>query len=341
MKMIRLDGSYGEGGGQVLRSALALSMVTGKPFRIDNIRAGRKKPGLMRQHLTAADAAVQVCSGHSEGNSIGSRSLQFEPGPVKPGRYRFSIGSAGSCTLVLQTVLPVLLTASAPSELILEGGTHNPFAPPFDFLEKCFFRTLEKMGPRFSTTLERAGFYPAGGGRFTVRVEPATGLSQMELINRGEILDRRGRAIVSGLPVSIAKRELRVLRDRLGWEENCFQPEEIENPRGPGNIVFAEVASEAITEVFTGFGERGVSAEAVAGSVAKEVAAYLEADVPVGSYLADQLLIPLALAGGGRFRTLRPSRHTQTNVEVIKQFLGVGFDLRETGENRWDIEIRS
>ncbi len=169
---IQIDGSIGEGGGQILRSALALSMVTGKPFRIEKIRAGREKPGLLRQHLTAVNAAAAICSAQIEGAAISSRELSFSPGEIKAGEYTFAVGSAGSTTLVLQTVLPALLCASGPSSLTLEGGTHNPHAPPLDFLERAFVPLITRMGPSVQVAMERAGFFPVGGGRFFVNVEP-------------------------------------------------------------------------------------------------------------------------------------------------------------------------
>jgi len=178
--MIQIEGSQGEGGGQILRSALALSLITATPFCIENIRAGRAKPGLLRQHLTAVNAAAEIGSAEMIGASIGSTRLEFKPGKVRAENYSFAVGTAGSATLVLQTVLPALLTHSEPSTLTLEGGTHNPFAPPYDFLARTFLPLIARMGPRVTTHLERAGFYPAGGGRFTVSIEPALlGLSSV------------------------------------------------------------------------------------------------------------------------------------------------------------------
>jgi RNA 3'-terminal phosphate cyclase (ATP) len=185
--MIHIDGSIGEGGGQILRSALGLSMATRQPFRIENIRAARAKPGLLRQHLTAVNAAVTICSATVEGNAISSRALSFEPGKVAPGDFTFSIGSAGSTMLVLQTVLPALLVAEGPTRLVLEGGTHNPFAPPMDFLEKVFLPLISRMGPQVTVVLERAGFYPAGGGRAVVHIEPVVKLQPLHLRERGAI----------------------------------------------------------------------------------------------------------------------------------------------------------
>jgi len=336
--MVTIDGSYGEGGGQILRTSLALSLVTGKPFSIHNIRAGRKKPGLMRQHLTAVNAAAEIGKAALEGNSIGSQAFTFEPEMIKPGKYHFAIGSAGSCTLVFQTILPALIIAGEPSEIILEGGTHNPFAPPFDFLEKAFLPVINRMGPKVDAVLERPGFYPAGGGRFKVSINPA-GLKRFDLLERGNIINKTARACVANLPVNIANRELKVIRKMLKWERERLKAVEVENSQGPGNILTVEVESDHITEVFTGFGEKGISAEKVAKRAVKSVQEYLAFNVPVGRYLADQLLIPMALAGGGIFRTLSPTKHTTTNVEIIKKFLDVEIAVNEYDQNQWEIEI--
>ena len=184
-EMITIDGSQGEGGGQILRTSLALSLVTGQPFRMERIRAKRQKPGLLKQHLTAVEAAKTVGCAEVEGAALSSQTLEFRPGPVTPGNYRFAVGTAGSATLVLQTVLPALLTASGHSTLTLEGGTHNPMAPPFDFLEKCFMPLIHRMGPSVELELRRPGFFPAGGGRFHARIEPAKKLSRLDLPERG------------------------------------------------------------------------------------------------------------------------------------------------------------
>jgi RNA 3'-terminal phosphate cyclase (ATP) len=336
--MITIDGSYGEGGGQILRTSLALSLVTGKPFSISNIRAGRKKPGLMRQHLTAVNAAAEIGQAAIEGNIIGSRAFTFEPEMIKPGNFHFAIGSAGSCTLVFQTILPALLIAGETSEITLEGGTHNPFAPPFDFLKKAFLPVINRMGPKVDAVLEKPGFYPAGGGRFKVSINPV-GLNGIELLERGNIIHKTARASVANLPVSIANRELKVVREKLEWGKELLKAVEVENSQGPGNILTVEIESDNITEVFTGFGEKGVSAEKVAKQTVKSVQEYLAFNVPVGRYLADQLLIPMALAGGGKFRTLSPTKHTTTNAEIIKKFIDVEIAMNAYDQNQWEIEI--
>jgi len=338
MRMITIDGSYGEGGGQILRTSLALSLVTGKPFSIYNIRAGRKKPGLMRQHLTAVNAAAEIGNAATKGNSIGSKAFTFDPETIKSGNFHFAIGSAGSCTLVFQTVLPALMISGGPSEIVLEGGTHNPFAPPYDFLEKAFLPVINRMGPRVDAILEKPGFYPAGGGRFEVFIKPA-GLQRVDLLERGNIMNKIAFAAVANLPVKIADRELEVVREKLDWSGDLLKVVDGENSQGPGNILTVEIESENIVEVFTGFGERAVSAEKVAIRTIKSVREYLVHNVPVGRYLADQLLIPMAMAGGGKFRTLSPSKHTTTNIEIIKKFLDVKIDIKECDQNQWEIEI--
>jgi len=340
-ELITIDGSMGEGGGQVLRTSVALSMTTGKPFRIINIRAGRKKGGLLRQHLTALKAAEEVCGAKVRGADIGSKDIIFEPGDVIAGNYQFSVGTAGSATLVLQTVLPALITAAGPSHLVLEGGTHNPFAPPFDFLEKAFLPILNRMGPQVTCRLERQGFYPAGGGRFSVTVNPGRELKGISLLERGEIRRYACRAMVAQLPKTIGEREVKVVCDALGWSLEDCRVESCRQSLGPGNILSIELESESVTEVFTGFGIRGTRAEDVAKGVVKEAQRYMEANVPAGKYLADQLLLPMALAGEGSFRTLSPSLHTITNIEVIKRFMDIEMECISLNERISKITVGS
>lgn len=333
--MLTIDGAQGEGGGQILRTALGLALVTGTPFRMERIRAGRPKPGLLRQHLTAVTAATAIGGAEVEGAALGSRELVFRPGTVRPGAYRFAVGTAGSACLVLQTVLPPLLVASAPTNLVLEGGTHNPYAPPYDFLARAFLPQLAAMGARVRATLDRPGFYPAGGGQITVTIEPTRALRPLTLLARGEIRRRHARAIVSNLPGNIARRELRMVQDKLGWPEETLETVELDGDaaRGPGNVLLLEVESEHVTEVFTGFGEPNVRAETVALRAIDELREYLAVQAPVGPHLADQLLVPLALAGGGAFQTGALTRHATTNMAVIADFLGVGFTVAAAEAN--------
>jgi RNA 3'-terminal phosphate cyclase (ATP) len=335
--LITIDGSAGEGGGQILRSSLALSTLTGRPFRIEKIRANRDKPGLMRQHLTAVNAAAMLCSAEVDGAAIGSRALTFAPGAVKAGDYTFSVGSAGSTTLVLQTVLPPLLLAERPSTLTLEGGTHNIHAPPLDFLEHAFLPIVSRMGPKVSVALERAGFYPAGGGRFFAMIEPAVKLSPIDLIERGAPGRRLCKAVVAGLPGDIALRELGIVKRAMNWPEESFQIRQLPADQGPGNIVTIEIAHEHVTEVFIGFGQRGVRAEAVAEDSLQQTKRYLASGAPVGEHLADQLVIPFALAGGGSFITQPLTAHTTTNIEVVRRFLPVEIAREQVSQNQWKV----
>jgi RNA 3'-terminal phosphate cyclase (ATP) len=338
--VLHLDGSAGEGGGQILRTSLGLSLVTGQPFILSKIRAGREKPGLQRQHLAAVQAAAAIGKADVSGAEVGSRTLRFRPGTVTPGSYTFAVGSAGSATLVLQTVLPALVSASARTTLTLEGGTHNAWAPPFDFLEKAFLPLLSRMGARVTATLERRGFYPAGGGRIAVDIEPVARLEPLHLRERGALVAKRATAIVSRLTTGIALRELKVLERQLSIEPTRLRVEEDRSSPGPGNAVCVEVESEHVTELFTGFGRKGRSAESVAQELAGEVRSYLESEAPVGEYLADQLLVPLALAGGGSFVASPLSSHSTTNMEVIGTFLPRRFKVDRSREtlHRVDVE---
>jgi len=334
-----IDGSFGEGGGQVLRTSLALSLVTGTAISIENIRTGRKKPGLMQQHLTAVNAAARVGRAEVRGNELGSQKLVFTPSGIHPGEYQFTVGTAGSATLVLQTVLPALLIADAQSTLVLEGGTHNPNAPPFDFLERVFLPLINRLGGKTYATLDRPGFYPAGGGRFRAMIDPFDTRERFELSRRGAIKRCTARALVSRLPRKIAERELRVVGDVLEIRPADLHVVEIGNSQGPGNAVIVDVESAIITEVFTGYGKRGVPAERVAQEVAAEVREYISAGAPVGKHLADQLIIPLALSGGGRYCTMPLSSHALTNIEVVKQFLPVGIMVSHLDGGVWEIDI--
>jgi RNA 3'-terminal phosphate cyclase (ATP) len=340
--MILIDGSFGEGGGQILRTALGLSLFTRQPFRIEKIRAGRRNPGLLRQHLTAVKAAARIGQAEVTGATIGSTQLTFAPGRVAPGRYNFAVGTAGSATLVLQTVLPALLISDdleQQTHLTLEGGTHNPFAPPFDFLAKAFLPLLERMGARIEARLERYGFYPAGGGCFEIAITPVKRLEPIELSERGRILDRRATSIVAHLPRNVAERELGVVNKKLSWPWEWLEAESITNSPGPGNVIMLEIESENVTEVFTGFGERGVAAEAVADQAVIAARRYLASDVAVGEHLADQLLLPMALARGGSFTTIPPSRHTTTNIEIIRKFLDVEIAAEQITNRSWRIGL--
>jgi len=330
--VLMIDGSVGEGGGQILRSSLALSLVTAKSFVIGNIRAKRKKPGLMPQHLSAVTAAAEISQARVEGAEFGSSRLSFCPGTVRAGNYTFDVGSAGSTTLVLQTVLPALLLSEGESNLTMRGGTHNPLAPPFDFLAKSYLPLVNRLGPTVEARLVRPGFYPIGRGEFTVRIQPARQLSRLELIDRGEIRTRRVRILLINLPRHIAERECRTIAQETGWSEDCFAIEEPMGAYGTGNVVMIYLEAENITEVYTSFGRIGVKAEEVAMEALRAAEEYLAAGVPVGRHLADQIMLPLGIgaylgSGGGVFRTMALSAHATTHLEIMRHFLGLDVKI--------------
>ncbi len=332
---LTLDGSAGEGGGQILRTGLALSMVTGRPLHITRIRAGRAKPGLMRQHLACVQAAVAVCGGQADGAELGSQTLLFTPGAVQAGDYRFQIATAGSCLLVLQTALPALMLASGESRVQLSGGTHNPMAPPFDFLERSFAPLVRRLGVGLDLRLQRRGFYPAGGGELVARITPsAQPLAPVDVMERGLLNNAWGEALVPGLARNIATRELEALGQRMGW---TFEAGQLRQPptrqnEGPGNALIATLEYEHVTEVFCQLGERSLSAEQVARRLVDEVRAYQRSSGALGPHLADQWMLPLALAvwRSGRaahYTCSEVTQHTATNAQTIALGLPVRVEI--------------
>lgn len=309
--MVVLDGAEGEGGGQILRTALGLSMVTGQPFTLDRVRAGRARPGLLRQHLACVRAAAELCGGLVEGAELGSTRVRFQPGPVRPGAYRFSVGSAGSTGLVLQAVLPPLLLADQPTGLVIDGGTHNPSAPPFPFL-------LAAFGPHLGLELSllRPGFFPAGGGSMRVQVRPVR--PRIALVERGAV-ELHGHAIVSAHSPRIGHAALGRLREAFDLPGDRLQLHTVADPVGPGFAVWVEARFPGGAEVFSAFGERR-DLEGVAERALAEAQAWMEGGHPVGEHLADQLMIPLAMFGGVA-RTGPLSSHGRTNLAVIERFL--------------------
>jgi RNA 3'-terminal phosphate cyclase (ATP) len=351
--MIELDGSLGEGGGQILRTALALSLITQQDFLIHNIRAKRPKPGLMRQHLACVQAAARICSAKNDllatavDNAgqpvqVGSTSLRFTPAPVCSGVYEFSIGSAGSCMLVLQTVLWPLALVQGASSLVLRGGTHNPMAPFADYLQMlASVSTGVHEGQARNTwqlELLRHGFYPAGGGEVRVAISPPSqGLASIELRARGKLLEASAECLHAGVPRGVANRELAVLEQALGWPREALRNRALRANEGPGNALIARLRYEHVTEFFASFGEKGVSAELVAQNLVKEIRDYQGADnqAPVGPHMADQLMLPAALAAvQGReshYRATEITPHATTNAQVIERFLNVRCEIQKDG----------
>lgn len=338
--MIVVDGRTGEGGGQVLRSSLALSLVTGMPVRITHVRKKRDKPGLLRQHLTSLEAAVAISNASCEGAHLGSTEVTFRPGRLVPGAHRFAVGTAGSCMLVLATVLVPLALAEGSSELTLEGGTHNPAAPPYPFVEHTLLPVLRSIGLEASATLERAGFYPAGGGRVRVSLPGSSRLSRLSLLSRGKLVARRARALVANLPGIVATRELDTFVSHAGWSDRDeARPDVVRESLGPGNALVALLEHEHVTQVFTGFGEKGVPAERVGSKLAAEVTTFDALDVPVCEHLADQLLVPLAVGRGGEYRTGKPTPHFDAQCTLLRAFLDQEVRVTEEGAGVHRVEV--
>lgn len=336
--MTVIDGSLGEGGGQIFRTSLTLAMCLGQPVRIENIRAGRGKPGLLRQHLMCLHAAAEICDAQVTGAELGSLHVTFVPGAIKAGEYRFAIGSAGSTTLVFQTILLPLLMADGLSEVTIEGGTHNGMAPSYDFIAQCFLPVMQTMGCKVETELERYGFYPAGGGAWWARVYPVENIGSLELIEPGVQLSQSAVATSSRIPQHVTERELGQVQKQCHWPEASLH-QNLVTSAGPGNVISLRLGMENVTQVFESVGERNVSAERVAGKAIRDLKRYVAAGVPVGEHLADQLVLPMAMGAGGRFRTLKPSEHLLTNIEVIKKIARIDIAVSEIDDNRWEIRV--
>ncbi|MEM9695500.1 MAG: RNA 3'-terminal phosphate cyclase, partial [Myxococcota bacterium] len=313
---IEVDGSLGEGGGQILRTSLSLAALFGRPLRLDQIRAGRSKPGLLRQHLTAVRAIAEITRAEVKGAELRSQALRLRPGPIRGGDYHFAVGSAGSAMLVLQTVLwPLMLGADGASRVVVEGGTHNQKAPPFDFVDEVFLAGLRRGGASVSLTLERHGFFPAGGGRVVAEIEPSS-LEPLHRMKAGSDFRVEAEVLYASISDKIAKRELSTLRRRLDLDRRAGRMRRVPSP-GPGNVVMVRIRRGEAVEIISSFGARGRSAEDVAEQACADAEAFIASGAPVGEHLADQWVIPLALFGGA-IRTKTPlSLHTRTNLELV------------------------
>ena len=322
--MIEIDGSEGEGGGQILRSALALSILTQRPFKLINIRANRAKPGLAPQHVMCVRAAGAISGAQYKGASNGSSVLYFEPKQVKSGNYTFSIGTAGATSLVLHTVyLPLALRADRPCEIVITGGTHNAHAPCYHFLETTWAAYLAKIGIKVELEMTRPGFYPRGGGEIRAVVHPCSRVSGVQLLECPELTTAGGFSAFAGLPESVGKRQARRLSVRLkseGVESHIPQEEwEAANPGSVAAVIFRQAPIPAL---FFGLGERGKPAESVADDAADEAIAFRDARSPVDPHSADQLLLPLAFSDdASAFKTSEITRHLTTNIETVRKFV--------------------
>lgn len=355
MSYLIIDGSQGEGGGQVLRTALTLAMLTQQNIELINIRAGRKKPGLLRQHLTSVIAAQKVCNASTEGVELGANSIRFAPGKIKAGDFHFVIGTAGSTVLVCQTVLPVLALADGKSTVTFEGGTHNGMSPSLSFLEKSYLPVLQSLGVNCKVEIESLGFYPAGGGKWTLNIEPTDALKAFEFEEPGADLvpaygeippehshdvNYSATALVSLLPSRIGLREVETAKRALGWVNAISEVQEVKTP-GPGNSFHLAIQASNYASVFEVTGEVGVSSEKVAKRAAGRVKKFLKARAAVEEHLADQLLLLLAIAGKGSFTTTKPSLHTTTNIAVIHQLSGKLIDVEGINDDLWRVSLGS
>jgi len=406
---VEIDGARGEGGGQILRTSLALALITGRPLRMRQIRAGRAKPGLRRQHLACVEAAARL--GHAEvrGATLGSQDLELVPGAITGGDLLIDIGTAGSTTLVIQTILVPAIAAGLPLRAVIRGGTHNPLAPPFEFLERVYLPHLRAMGADVTVTLDRHGFASSGAvatqggpsgdrkawhrpraergqepsgtggqrtteprhrargddhgpleppppvsrddarggaadrdavrdprrggdhGQLTLTVGACAALRPLEVIEAGPVTARRATAMLARLPTHVADRELAVVRDRLGFAATECEIRDVRDG-GPANVLLLEIERGPHRELVSAFGDKGTRAELVARRACDELQAFITASVPIGGHLADQLLLPLAVAGGGRFRSAPLSLHATTNIETIQQFLDVAIRVEPDGD---------
>ncbi|MBZ5694663.1 MAG: RNA 3'-terminal phosphate cyclase [Acidobacteriia bacterium] len=327
--MLNIDGSIGEGGGQVLRTSLALAVVTGKPFRMTNIRRRRSKPGLMPQHLKAVEAAGAVGMARVEGDRFGSRELIFEPGGIRSGEFHFDIGTAGSTSLVLQTVLYPLSLGNADSTISLIGGTHVPWSPCFHYLQLHWLHYMRKIGFAIELELESAGFYPRGGGRIRAVVHPTAELSPLRLTDRGPLKRIRGVSAVANLSADVAERQKKQALKKLGKLSEIVEFEVLFLPSPSiGTLLLLLAEFENSQCCFYGLGARGKPAERVADEAVMELRDFLSTDGSVDHYLADQLVVPLALASGAsEVRSSKITQHLTTNAEVVKMFLPVSIEI--------------
>lgn len=337
--LLVIDGSVGEGGGQMLRTSLTLSLATGTPFALERIRAGRAKPGLLRQHLTAVNAAARLSDARVEGAELGSTRLVFRPGPVRGGDHELDIGSAGSVGLVLQTLALPLAGADRPSRITIRGGTHALWAPAFPFLAQAWLPLVRRAGAKLGLSLERVGFHPAGGGAVTLAIEPSVlaPLHFGEPVLADELVLR---AISAGLPATVGTRELDAARALLG-DHRIDAAASLVDAAGKGNAMWLVTRDETtgVANVFTGIGERGTSAEKIGQDVAKAFLAWRASGASVEGHLADQLMLPMILGGGGTFTCSELTLHATTNIAVIEAFTGKRIRTHDLGDGRVRVSL--
>lgn len=338
--LIEIDGSYGEGGGQILRTSLALSAILTKPFVIHHIRSKRKNPGLQAQHLKAIEAVAEMTEAHTEGVRLGSQEVTFYPKKIIPKDYRFEIPTAGSLTLLLQAILPPLCLAQTPSKIALVGGTHVPWSPPFHYFSEVLIPTLKKIGVSMETALEKWGFYPKGGGVMRVDIFQTGPLKPISLKRRGGLKKIRGLSATAHLPRHVAERQKEEAIQRIRREMNMDPEIDVlwnVPSNGPGSFFFLLAEFEEVVAGFSALGEKGKPAERVADEAVDCLMEYMDSEGCLDSHLADQLVLWMALAKGrSSLTTMRMTEHLRTNLWVIEHFLEVKI-LKD--ERRGEIEI--
>ncbi len=360
--MIEIDGSYGEGGGQILRSSLTLSLLTGKPFKLVNIRVKRKKPGLMPQHLACVKACKELSQAKTSGDSLGSTTLVFEPkAEPKAGSYFFDVGTAGATTLVFQTIfLPLSLAKGA--EVILKGGTHVPYSPTYHYLEYVYEPMLAHFGFKAELKLERAGFYPVGEGMIKAKISPVRELSCPLFCEEAQDNGSKDFSLQKVLIISMiskdlprhilerqAKSALEYLRSfiKITWPDALWEvKQEVVESSSPGTMTFVLLQGGSLRAGFSSLGAKGVPAEEVGKSSAKLAYEFLRKGAQVDPHLADQLVLPLAYlvylgkANSTSYTTQSITMHLITQAWLIPQFLeGLRISVNSLDDGKGVVRI--
>jgi RNA 3'-terminal phosphate cyclase (ATP) len=339
MNLIEIDGSFGEGGGQIVRTALSLSCITGKPFTLFNIRKGRKRPGLMPQHITCVNAVAQISNARVSDCEKGSTGFTFIPGKIESGDYIFDIKTAGSISLVFQTILPPLLFSGSASRITIKGGTHVPFSPPYHYISEVFLPTLEKIGIFVKPSISTYGFYPQGGGEAVFSISPAKKVKNLDLFEKGKLQALYGYSGVSRLPLSIAERQKDAALKTLHPLTTDVKTMEVSSP-GQGTFIFLKAAYEHSISGFSSLGKRGKPAEQVGQEAAEALLAFHQSPAPLDPHLSDQIVIYLSLSKeNSSFVTSKITQHLLTNLWVIEQFLTITYQIEGTINSEGKITI--
>jgi len=328
--MLEIDGSMGEGGGQVLRTCLSLSLITNKAFQISNIRAGRRKPGLSAQHLKAVEAAASIGKASVDGANLKSTFLKFSPRKINPGKYKIDIGTAGSTSLVLQSICIPLSEADCASTISISGGTHVPWSPSFEFLKHHWIAFLNNIGYNISLDILSAGFYPQGGGQIKAKIQPSKSYYPVNLTKRGDLRQIRGYSTAANLNLKIAERQRDQVIRRLGNRYALNDIQIISLPsKFKGTTICLIGEFEHSQCCYAALGELGKPAEKVADEVVDQLENFLSTDAAIDEYLADQIILPLSIAGSKSvFSTAKITNHLITNAKVIERFLPVVINIK-------------